>query len=74
MKIVELVNKLSLPITNEESDVLGQFQETPEIRKAEFNEREQELGNSLVNKDILLRHKNEEGRIIYKRRKGIKCC
>ena len=71
MKIVELVNKLSLPITNEESDVLGQFQETPEIRKAEFNEREQELANSLVNKDILLRHKNEEGRIIYKRRKGI---
>ena len=71
MKIVELVNKLSLPITNEESDVLGQFQETPEIRKAEFNEKEQELANSLVNKDILLRHKNEEGRIIYKRRKGI---
>lgn len=71
MKIVELVNKLSLPITNEESDVLGQFQETPEIRKAKFNEREQELANSLVNKDILLRHKNEEGRIIYKRRKGI---
>lgn len=71
MKIVELVNKLSLPITNEESDVLGQFQETPEIRKAKFNEREQELANSLVNKDILLRHTNEEGRIIYKRRKGI---
>ena len=71
MKIIELVNKVSLPITNEESDVLGQFQETPEIRKAEFNEREQELANSLVNKDILLRHKNEEGRIIYKRRKGI---
>ena len=71
MKIVELVNKLSLPITNEESDVLGQFQETPEIRKSKFSEREQELANSLVNKDILLRHKNEEGRIIYKRRKGI---
>ena len=63
MKIVELVNKLSLPITNEESDVLGQFQETPEIRKSKFNEREQELANSLVNKDILLRHTNEEGRI-----------
>ena len=71
MKIVELVNKVSLPITNEESDVLGQFQEKPVIRKAELNEREQALANSLVNKDILLRQKNEEGKIIYKARKGI---
>ena len=71
MKIVELVNKVSLPITNEESDVLGQFQEKPVIRKAELNEREQELANSLVNKDILLRQTNEEGKIIYKKRKGI---
>jgi hypothetical protein len=54
MKIIELVNKVSLPITNEESDVLGQFQEKPVIRKAELNERQQELANSLVNKDILL--------------------
>ena len=71
MKIVELVNKVSLPITNEESDVLGQFQEKPVIRKAELNEREQELANSLVNKDILLRQTNEEGKIIYKARKCI---
>lgn len=71
MKIIELVNKVSLPITNEESDVLGQFQEKPVIRKAELNERQQELANSLVNKDILLRQTNEEGRIIYKKRKGI---
>ena len=71
MKIIELVNKVSLPITNEELDVLGQFQEKPVIRKAELNERQQELANSLVNKDILLRQTNEEGRIIYKKRKGI---
>ena len=71
MKIIELVNKVSLPITNEESDVLGQFQEKPVIRKAELNERQQELANSLVNKDILLRQTNEEGRIIYKKKQGI---
>jgi len=71
MKIIELVNKVSLPITNEESDVLGQFQEKPVIRKAELNERQQELANSLVNKDILLRQTNEEGKIIYKKRKDI---
>ena len=71
MKIVELVNKVSQPITNEESDVLGQFQEKPVIKKAELNEREQEVANFLVNKDILLRQKNEEGRIIYKKKQGI---
>ena len=71
MKIVELVNKVSLPITNEEADVLGQFQEKPVIRKAELNEREQNIANSLVNKDVLLRLQNEEGKIIYKKRKGI---
>ena len=71
MKIVELVNKVSLPITNEEADVLGQFQEKPVIRKAELNEREQTIANSLVNKDVLLRLQNEEGKIIYKKRKGV---
>jgi len=71
MKIVELVNKVSLPITNEESDVLGQFQEKPVIRKAELNEREQTIANSLVNKNVLLRIQNKEGKIIYKTRKGI---
>ena len=71
MKIVELVNKVSQPITNEESDVLGQFQEKPVIKKTELNEREQEVANYLVNKDILLRQKNEEGRIIYKKKQGI---
>ena len=71
MKIVELVNKVSQPITNEESDVLGQFQEKPVIKKTELNEREQEVENFLVNKDILLRQKNEEGRIIYKKKQGI---
>ena len=71
MKIVELVNKVSQPITNDESDVLGQFQEKPVIKKTELNEREQEVANFLVNKDILLRQKNEEGRIIYKKKQGI---
>ena len=71
MKIVELVNKVSQPITNEESDVLGQFQEKPVIKKTELNEREQEVANFLVNKDILLRQKNEESRIIYKKKQGI---
>lgn len=68
MKVIELVNKVSLPITNEESDVLGKFQENPVIRKANLTEREQHLANQLVNKDILLRLRDDKDRIIYKER------
>ena len=68
MKVIELVNKVSLPITNEESDVLGKFQENSVIRKASLTEREQHLANQLVNKDILLRLRDDQDRIIYKER------
>lgn len=68
MKIVEVTNNLTVAITNEEADVLLQFDEdTPVIAKGELNERQQILANQLVNKNLLLR-KNEDGRIIYKKR------
>ena len=67
MKIVELVNKIRLPITNEEADVLGKFAESIEILKNELSPREIVLANQLVNKDILYR-KNDEGRIYYKKK------
>jgi hypothetical protein len=53
MKIVELVNKIRIPITNEEADVLGQFNESKQIAK--------------VNKDVLFR-KNENGKIYYRKK------
>lgn len=68
MKIVELVNKISVPITNEESDVLGLFEEHQEIQKQDLPPRQQHIANQLVNKDIL-RRTNENGRIIYKKKK-----
>jgi hypothetical protein len=67
MKIVELTNKLLLPFTNEEQDLLEQFVDDISIAKSQFNEREQLLANSLTNKDVLLRT-NQDGKIYYKKR------
>jgi len=67
MKIVELVNKIRLPITNEEADVLGQFEENTKIAKEDLTPRQTVIVNQLVNKDILFR-KNEDGKIYYKKK------
>lgn len=67
MKIVELLNKVQLPISNEEADVLGKFAESAEIHKADLNAREMHVANQLVNKDVLLR-RNQNGRITYSKK------
>lgn len=67
MKIVELLNKISVPLTNEEADVLGRFNESSVIERREFSDRECHIANQLVNKDILLR-KNQDGKITYKKK------
>jgi hypothetical protein len=68
MKIVELTNNFSITITNEEADVLLRFdEETPTIAKGDLSDRQQLMANQLVNKDLLVRIK-ENGRIIYKKR------
>jgi hypothetical protein len=67
MRIVELINHLQVPITNEESDVLGKFHESEIIEKSQLDLREQHIANQLVNKDVLLR-KNQDGKIIYKKK------
>lgn len=65
MKIVELTNKLLLPITNEEHALLAKFNDQP-LAKSQLDEREQLLANQLTIKDILLRT-NEQGKIYYKK-------
>lgn len=67
MKIVELVNNLQLPISNEEAAVLERFVGDTPIAKSHLNEREQVLANQLTVKDVLLRT-NEDGKIYYKKR------
>lgn len=64
MKIVELLNKVHIAITNEQADLLGRFQQEPSISKSALNEREQEIANQLTIQDILLR-RNENGQIKY---------
>ena len=68
MKIVELLNKISVPITNEEAEVLDKFEDEQVIQRRDLSPREVVLANQLVNKDILNR-KNETGRITYKKKK-----
>lgn len=64
MKIVELLNSLKMPITNEESDLLKKFDDIREINKRELNEREQYIANKLVERDVLTR-RNQNGKIAY---------
>lgn len=64
MKIVELLNNIQVPITNEQADLLGRFQHESKISKNQLNEREQEIANQLTTQDILLR-RNENGTITY---------
>ena len=70
MKIVEVTSTFTVSITNEEADLYNRFDEaTPVMAKHELNDRERLIANQLVNKDLLLR-KNQDGQIIYKKRKN----
>jgi hypothetical protein len=67
MKIVELLNKLHLLISNEESDLLRQFDEGAIISKSELNDRQQVLANQLVIKEVLARQ-NKNGKVFYSKK------
>ncbi len=67
MKIVELTSKIRIPLTNEEADILGKFEDSAKILKKDFNLREQFLANNLVTKDILTRYK-KDGDIYYRKK------
>ena len=64
MKIIELMNDIQVPITNEEADVLSMFRLHKEVHRQDLNERQVQVANSLVNKDVLYRQ-NQNGRITY---------
>ena len=69
MKIVELVKpKLSVYVNNEEADLLKLFDsDNPKWLKRDFDDRQLQVANQLVQKDLLKRTK-EDGRIVFKRR------
>jgi hypothetical protein len=64
MKIIEVTSGLHMPITNEESDLLSKFHEGNSVSRKDLNERQIEVANHLVNRDVLYR-KNQDGRITY---------
>lgn len=67
MKIIELLNRITVPITNEEADVLGRFLSQKQVFKKDLNLREQYIANGLVNKDILTR-KRKNGQTFYRKK------
>ena len=64
MKIVELLNKVQMPLSNEESDILGLFEANTSVDRNDLTERQIYIANQLVNKDVLFR-RNNNGRITY---------
>ena len=66
MKIVELINNIQMPVTNEEADVLAKFDNGQVVLKSELELREQHLASQLVNKGALIR-KNNNGQIEFTR-------
>jgi hypothetical protein len=67
VRIVELLNKINLPINNEEADLLREFDDQSEVHKADLDIRQQHIANQLVNKDVLRRIR-ENGRITYRKK------
>lgn len=64
MKIVELVNDIKLPISNEEHDIVLMFRNKDSLDRQDLNERQVQIANNLVNKDVLYRQ-NQNGKITY---------
>lgn len=67
MRIVELLNKVHLPISNEESDLLHQFDEGAILYKSDLSDRQQIIANQLVIKEVLLRQ-NKNGKVFYSKK------
>lgn len=67
MRYVELLNKIQMPINNEQADLLNRFDIEPTIFKNKLNEREQEVARQLTAQDILYR-RTENGQTTYKKK------
>jgi hypothetical protein len=67
MKIIEVTGGLLLPLTNEEADLMLKFNDRNSVSRKELNERQVEIANHLVVKDVLLRI-NQDGRINYSKK------
>lgn len=64
MKIIELVHDVKMPISNEEHDLMLLFRNQDKLSRVDLNERQVQIANNLVIKDVLYR-KNQDGKITY---------
>jgi hypothetical protein len=64
MKIIEVIPGLTMPITNEESDLLSKFYNNASVSRKDLTERELVIATQLVTRDVLYR-KNQDGHITY---------
>jgi hypothetical protein len=67
MKIVELLTGINQPVTNEEYTLYRSFAPDSKRYKKDLTERDQQVANQLVIKDLLVRI-NEDGKILYKKK------
>lgn len=70
MKIVKIqghLREISVPITNEEYDLLLKFKDQAVVTRRDLTEREAHIANMLTIKDVLHR-KNQDGNITYKKK------
>ena len=67
MKIVELLTGVTQPVSNEEYTLFRSFHEGTMRYKKDLTERDQQIANQLVVKDLLVRI-NEDGKILYKKK------
>jgi len=71
MRIVELLNNISMPVTNEEAELLEKFTDGTQVLKSDLEPREQLVANQLVGRDVLYRLR-EHGRIIFRKKAKFK--
>lgn len=66
MRIIELAPEFNLALNNEEYSLLRRFTEGEQIPRSDLDERNQHVANQLVNKNALLRIR-EDGQTFYKK-------
>ena len=61
MKMVDILGGIRLAISEEEYLILEQVKQKKKVYKRSLEERDQQLAHNMVNRGVLLRHKDTKG-------------
>lgn len=64
MRFREFIPGIIMALNNEEVEFLAKFDESPQLKKNDLDERDQYLAGQLVNKGLVIR-KNQNGSINF---------